>query len=260
MEVDFAVITGAGRGIGRSIAEAVGGAGVQIVCISQSDACTATAETIAHNGGSALAATVDISDLGRCECLVRETVDRCQPKRIGVVLAAATLGTPGGLLDGSALADWDVVYRTNVLGNLAVLRGCLPRMRETGFGRVVALAGGGAAYAYPEFSAYALSKTAIVRAMENADAELRELGNFSFVALAPGAVETDMLAKVRAAGGTVRTTTSVEEAVRFVSHFFAEDARALSGRFIHVRDEWEKHLGPSPPAIPPNHWKLRRME
>jgi NAD(P)-dependent dehydrogenase (short-subunit alcohol dehydrogenase family) len=203
---------------------------------------------------------LDISDLDRCERSALDAVKRRQPKRIGLVLAAAALGNPGGLIDGPPLAEWADVYRTNVLGNLAVLRACLPRMRETKFGRAVALSGGGAAYAYPQFSAYALSKTAMVRAMENADVEMRDLGNFAFVALAPGAVETDLLVKVRAVGGMVRTTASVDEAVGFVARFFADDARGLSGRFVHVRDDWQKHLGPSADMLAPDHWKLRRIE
>jgi NAD(P)-dependent dehydrogenase (short-subunit alcohol dehydrogenase family) len=260
METDLVLVTGAGRGIGRSISQAIGAKGVHVVCISQSQRCTATAESIKSSGGSAEGMVMDISDLDCCERSVRDTVDRLQPRRIGLVLAAAVLGPPGGLIDGPALGEWANAFRTNVLGNLAVLRACLPHMRATKFGRVVALAGGGAAYAYPEFSAYALSKTAMVRAIENADAELRDLGDFALVALAPGAVATDMLAKVQAAGGTVRTTASVNEAIAFVVKFFSGNARVLSGRFVHVRDDWEKYLRPSADTLAPDDWKLRRIE
>lgn len=260
MEIDLALVTGAGRGIGRSIGQAIGAKGVHVVCISQSERCTATAESIKCNGGSAEGMVLDISDLDRCERIVGDAVNRLQPRRLGLVLAAAALGAPGGLIDGPALGEWANIFRTNVLGNLAVFRACLPRMRATKFGRVVALAGGGAAYAYPEFSAYALSKAAMVRAIENADIELRGLGDFALVALAPGAVATDMLAKVQTAGGAVRTTASVDEAVGFVVEFFSRDARGLSGRFVHVRDEWEKYLRVSADTLAPDHWKLRRIE
>src|SRR5262249_37177024 len=163
--------------------------------------------------------------------------------------------------DASSLQDWSEVFCTNVLGNLAVLRACLPTMRNEGFGRTVALAGGGAAYGYPEFSAYALSKAALVRAIENADLELGAMGDLAFVALAPGAVETDMLAKVRAAGGRIRTITSAQEAAAFVTAFFSsENARALSGRFVHVRDDWTALLTAGARELPADQWKLRRIE
>lgn len=261
MHVDFAVVTGAGRGIGRSIARAIAGEGAHVLCISRSAACESTVQEIRANGGSAEAVALDISNLEHGERVVRDIVGRARPRRIGVVLAAAILGRPGGLLDGAPLQEWSEVFCTNVLGNLAILRACLPAMRNEGFGRVVALAGGGAAYGYPEFSAYALSKAALVRAIENADLELGKMGDFSFVALAPGAVETDMLAKVRAAGGRVRTTTSAQEAAAFVTAFFSsKNARVLSGRFLHVRDDWTELLTAAASELPADRWKLRRIE
>ena len=61
------------------------------------------------------------------------------------------------------------------------------------------------------------------------------------VCLAPGAVDTDMLHDVREAGGDVRTTAPVEEAVGFVDTFLTHrGAASLSGRFVHVRDGWKE--------------------
>jgi NAD(P)-dependent dehydrogenase (short-subunit alcohol dehydrogenase family) len=260
MNIDLALVTGAGRGIGRSIAQTVGRQGVHTLCISRTDTCLATAASILESGGSAEAAVIDIADMDACEEIICSLVSRHQPQRVGIVLAAAILGSPGGLVGGPPLGEWGRVFGTNVLGNLAVLKGCLPRMRETRFGRVVALAGGGAAYAYPEFSAYALSKAALVRAIENLDAEFAELGDFSFVALAPGAIDTDMLATVRAAGGTVHTVAKMDEPLSFVSAFFTNDATRLSGRFVHVRDDWRAQLSGSSDKLPVDHWKLRRIQ
>jgi 3-oxoacyl-[acyl-carrier protein] reductase len=261
MDVDFAVVTGAGRGIGRAIAQAIGAERAHVVCISRSAACEATARDINAGGGSAEAVAFDIANVEHAQRVVSDIVRRARPRRIGLVLAAAILGRPGGLLDGPPLPEWSKVFCTNVLGNLAILRACLPAMRDTRFGRVVALAGGGAAYGYPEFSSYALSKAALVRAIENVDLELRESGNFAFVALAPGAVETEMLAQVRAAGGRVRTTASPQEAAAFVTAFFSsKNAAALSGRFIHVRDDWTALLTAGARELPADQWKLRRIE
>jgi NAD(P)-dependent dehydrogenase (short-subunit alcohol dehydrogenase family) len=132
-------------------------------------------------------------------------------------------------------------------------------MTEAGSGRVVFLAGGGAAYAYPLFPAYACTKASLVRAAENLHEDLRHKGDFSVVCLAPGAVDTDMLAEVRAAGAEVRTTAPVEEAVAFITAFLHSPNTALSGRFVHVRDSWNDVLsGGFRPA--PDHWKLRRVE
>ncbi len=81
--------------------------------------------------------------------------------------------------------------------------------------------------------------------MENIHEDLKGRGDFSVVCLAPGAVETDLLRQVRAAGAEVRTTASPHDPVRFVEAFLTSDSRALSGRFIHVCDSWPEFSSPT---------------
>jgi NAD(P)-dependent dehydrogenase (short-subunit alcohol dehydrogenase family) len=195
--------------------------------------------------------------VNEAEQAVRQWIDGQPYRRLAVLCAAGTVGQAGGILDGD-LADWDRTYRTNVLGNLAVVRALLPRMIEAGFGRIAMVAGGGSAYAYPLFSGYALSKTAVVRATENLDAELRPRGDFLTVCLAPGAMETGMLAQVRAAGAEVRTTVAIEEPAEFLATFACAEACGFSGRFVHVRDPWRDWLNAE--SVPGDRWLLRRIE
>jgi 3-oxoacyl-[acyl-carrier protein] reductase len=179
-------------------------------------------------------------------------------RRIGLVLAAGALG-PSGPLWETPLDQWDLAWRTNALGNLAVVQACLPRMRANRFGRLLFFAGGGAAYAYPLFPAYAMAKTALVRAVENLHEDLQAEGDFAVTILAPGAVDTEMLAAVRAQGGEVRTTVAIEEPVNFACSFLAARGRGLSGCFVHVRDTWQPFLdGETLPRR--DLWKLRRLE
>ena len=176
--------------------------------------------------------------------------------RVNVVLCASTLGKGGGLLD-SDLRDWEYVLQTNLLGNLAVIKSVLPQMIKTQYGRIVFLAGGGAAYGYPLFSAYALSKVAIVREVENIAIELKDvIDDFSIISLAPGAMQTSMLKQVREAGAEIKTTVDIKEPVEFIKNFLnmdKEKAKSLSGRFIHVRDDLESEDFK-------NKWLLRRIE
>jgi len=181
--------------------------------------------------------------------------------KIGVALAGGILG-PRGPIDSpeASLAAFTDVYAINVTGNLAVLAGLLPRMREHRFGRIIGFAGGGAAYAYPMFPAYAASKAAMVRTIENLAEDLKPAGDFAAVALAPGAVETDMLAEVRKAGAEIRTTVDVAEPARFCTEFLSCDQCGFSGSFVHVRDEWPKLLEKDAKLEPMTKWKLRRTE
>ena len=63
--------------------------------------------------------------------------------------------------------------------------------------------------------------------------------NSSVIALAPGAVATDMLAKVLASGASVKTFTDISEPTNFIKKFLNDDIDSLSlnGKFLHVRDD-----------------------
>jgi len=256
--LDAVFITGAGRGIGAAMARHLGGTGVPVVCLSRSNAA-AVAEEIRSAGGTAESLCVDLSDLSGTRQAVSRWLATTHYSRFGVILAAAVTGAPGGLTNGN-LADWAQTIQVNLLGNFAALQALLPRMLEARFGRIVTLAGGGAAYAYPLFSAYAASKAAVVRATENLHEELSARGDFRVVCLAPGAIETDMLAAIRAAGGEARTIGKMDEPVRFVERFLAARNCAFSGRFVHVRDSWSEFLEEAGKQLPADQWLLRRIE
>jgi NAD(P)-dependent dehydrogenase (short-subunit alcohol dehydrogenase family) len=255
--LDAVIVTGAGRGLGREVALMAGGLGVPVLCLGRSANIEGTREEIAKRGGAAECLSLDLADFTEVEKRVGGWIAAKSFRRMAVVLAAGDLGARGGLLD-SDLQSWARTFQTNVLGNLAVVKGLLQRMREARFGRIVSIAGGGAAYGYPLFSGYANSKAALVRAAENLDLELRGHGDFSIVCLAPGAMETGMLAQVRAAGAEVRTTVPIAEPVEFVREFILAEACGFSGRFVHVRDDWKSWL--TREEVPGNRWLLRRIE
>ena len=254
---DAVIITGAGRGLGRAVAQRCAADGLPVLCIARTESAVATADALRAAGGHAESLVVDLADLAATEDAVRHWIEAQPFRRLAVVCAAGTLGQVGGIFDGS-LSDWSRTFQTNVLGNLAVIRALLPRMVEAGFGRIITIAGGGAAYAYPLFSGYSLSKTAIVRATENLDVELGGKGDFRTVCLAPGAMETDMLARVRAAGAEVNTTVAMDEPVEFIASFLSAEACGFSGRFVHVRDAWREWLKAE--ALSDDRWLLRRIE
>lgn len=235
--IDLCIVTGASRGIGKAIAMEMGNAGSSVLRISKNAALygrmiikcdfNLDGDTLRDQVGHWLRGTA----FGR----------------IGIVLAC-----------GSLVEGMEESYRVNVLGNLAVVRGALPQMRVAKFGRILFFAGGGAAYANPLFPAYSASKTALVRITENLHEELKDQGDFAVTILSPGAVETDMLAQVRAAGGEIRTLVPMEEPVNFAREFLCSpNAKNLSGRFVHVRDNWREVLD-GKQVLGESQWKLRR--
>jgi NAD(P)-dependent dehydrogenase (short-subunit alcohol dehydrogenase family) len=253
------IVSGASRGIGRAIALDAAKAGSHVLCLSRSRGCEETAAAIRAAGGAADALPVDLSDFAIAERTISAWLEGRSSERLGLALTAGSLG-PTGSLASIKLEDWDAAYRTNVLGNLAVVKAALPRLLANRFGRLLFFAGGGAAYAYPLFPAYAAAKTALVRVVENLHEDLKDAGDFAVAILAPGAVDTDMLARVRAAGGEVRTTVDIAEPVASTRAFLSAPRCAFSGGFVHVRDTWPTLLEGAGELPTQNHWKLRRIE
>jgi NAD(P)-dependent dehydrogenase (short-subunit alcohol dehydrogenase family) len=227
-------VTGASRGIGAAITEDLLDVYDSIVCVCRNPPGYDDMPSDKVHWGA-----LDIHEYHDVIELVEKSVRYFQPTNIGIVCCAAQIDPVGGLLETSLL-DWSAAYRVNVLGNLAVIQGCAEAIKHGLPVRIVMFAGGGAAYAFPTCSAYAATKTAIVRIVENLAAEFKCISDEArIVALAPGAVATDMLDQVIAAGAEIRTRTSIHEPVAWVRKFLLDgmDTHALNGRFIHVRDD-----------------------
>ena len=155
-----------------------------------------------------------------------------------LVNAAGVLG-PGGPFTSISMSEFADTIAVNLLGSCNFMHAALPLMEAKAFGRIVNFAGGGAAYSYPNFTPYGTSKAALVRFTETlADEILAE--DVTVNIIAPGAVETAMLVEVRSRGGEVRTTVAITEPVALVHFLCTEEARHISGRFIHVRDDYRR--------------------
>jgi len=252
--IDLLIVTGATRGIGRAVVTACSEIAGQVIAIGSSDKFPVISGT-----GKFSNLQLDLSNLEQIESSLQSLIGNVGDLRIGVVLCASQLGSSGGIFEAN-FNEWGSSYQVNVLGNLAVLQFALRRMTPNSSLRSIFFAGGGAAYGYPDFSGYSLTKVATVRAVENIGLEFAARAmNASIVALAPGAVETDMLAKVIAHGGHVKTKTDISEPVSFVKNFLLDTlpSQTLNGRFIHVRDDFEnvRAMG-----LSETKFKLRRVE
>jgi NAD(P)-dependent dehydrogenase (short-subunit alcohol dehydrogenase family) len=257
--IDLCILTGGGGGIGRTVAVRLAELGVRLLLVGRRESNERTLSALGKCSAGAELFELDLENYAEGFARLADRVGRIAPSRLGLVLAASRLDDSAAQTPMDRLRDHERVYRTNVVGNLAVLEACLPAMLAAHFGRVVLFAGGGAAYAFPLFPAYGLSKASTVRMVENLAELYPPAVGLSFVCLAPGAVETPMLAQVIAAGGTVRTRTSAAETVAFVEAYLRSDSTALSGRYIHVRDAWGPYLdgGAVPEA---GRFLLRRTE
>jgi 3-oxoacyl-[acyl-carrier protein] reductase len=249
-------ITGAGRGIGAAVAlDLARSSTAALVLVSRSERCAAVAKICNDlRSGCATAISCDLAEPSEDRDRLYAEVESARGP-VGVVHAAGVLGPTGPFVQ-APFDDWWKALEINLGATARLVHTSLPRMLRDRAGRIILFGGGGAAYGYPNFTSYALAKVALVRFAETLAMELGDRGP-EITVIAPGANETDLLAEVRAAGGYVKTTVSIDEPCRLVRRLLLEDASGLSGRFIHVRDTWD---GESARRLSSDHWKLRRVE
>jgi len=254
--VETIFVTGGGRGIGRAIAlDLSKTTTASLVLVSRTDTCLAVAaECNAIRAGAARAMPCDLALAGARRDELYAAINAAKGP-IGIVHAASTLGPTGPFAEVSIDDCWKAI-ETNLGATIRLVHAAVPRMASERAGRLVLFGGGGAAYGYPNFMSYGLTKVALVRFAETLAMELGQDGP-TVTIIAPGANDTDMLSEVRKAGGIVKTTVSIDEPCRLVRRLLLEDARGLHGRFVHVRDTWSSE---SARDLSQDHWKLRRIE
>jgi 3-oxoacyl-[acyl-carrier protein] reductase len=245
-----ALITGAGRGIGRSVAIGLAQAGMDVVLMARTAAeLEETRGHVAALGRSALAVRADVG----CPEEVRAAVDQALERfgRIDVLVNAAGRQPPIGPLAENDAADWAQTIQVNLLGTFHCIQAVLPGMRQRRAGKIINFSGGGATSPRPNFSAYAVSKAAVVRLTETLAEELKPY-NIQVNAVAPGAVNTRMLEEVLAAGTVAgpelneaqrrkeRGGTPPELAAALVAFLASEASDALTGKLISApHDDWQ---------------------
>ncbi|HEY0793569.1 MAG TPA: SDR family NAD(P)-dependent oxidoreductase [Chthoniobacterales bacterium] len=185
-----AVVTGAGRGIGREIAlhQARGGAKVAVLARTARE-IDETASLIHGEGGSAIAIPVDLVDrLG-----VEEAIGRIAAELGAIDLLVNNHGSfrAFGPIWECNPEDWWQDVEINLRGTFHTCRVAAPAMLARGKGRIVNLVGGGTGNSFPHGSGYASSKAAVMRFTECLNDTTKSGGVLAF-AVDPGLVRTSM--------------------------------------------------------------------
>ena len=198
LDGQVAIVTGAGRGIGRAIALALGNQGATVVVASRTllDA-EETVALLRGKGHAANATHVDVADWSSVEQMVSSAVGEFG----GVHILVNNAGVQGPVspLDENDVDAWARTIQVNLVGAFHCCKAVIPWMRRAGGGAIVNLSGGGATAPRPNFSAYAASKAGVVRLTETLAEEMRPYG-IRVNAIAPGAVNTRMYGEILAAG------------------------------------------------------------
>lgn len=186
-----ALVTGASRGIGRSIAIALAKAGAQVLAIARTPgALEDLDDEIRTFGGKASLVPFDLTDGEGIERLAGALSERFGALDI-LVLNAASLGELAPIADIDPKV-WVHTLNLNVTANWRLLRALDPMLRKSSDARVVALTskvGGEEARAF--WGAYAVSKAALEMLIETHAAETKNT-NIRHTIIDPGAMRTDM--------------------------------------------------------------------
>lgn len=191
--VDVAVITGAGRGIGRAAAVALAGEGVRLGLVARTEAELEETAGLAREAGAPLAHIVraDVSHSAELVTALASLERELGP--VSILVNNAGIVEPGPVVDLSE-ESWDRVLAVNLKAPFLAARAMLPGMLARGRGRVINVASISATLGTPLLASYCASKWGLVGLTKALAEEVKDRG-ILVAAVLPGSTDTAMLKK-----------------------------------------------------------------
>jgi 3-oxoacyl-[acyl-carrier protein] reductase len=233
-----AVITGAGRGIGRAIALQMAREGASLVCWDiDGEAAAQTAGDIETMGRAALSLQVDVTQLEQVSDAVEQILKRFSS--IDILVNNAGI-TRDNLLIRMSSQDWDQVLDVNLKGAFHCTKSVARQMMKQRSGRIVNIASVVGLMGNPGQANYCASKAGIIGFTKAVAKELASRG-ITVNAIAPGFIETEMTRQLSDGGRDaflqvipLRRFGRPEDVALLVSFLVSEDAGYLTGQVINV--------------------------
>lgn len=195
LEGRVALVTGAGRGIGRAIAQRLAQAGVKVAANDISpDNLHKTIEIIREGAGTAEPFEADVSNKHQIQHMIESVLNRFQ--RLDILVNNAGVEPKASLLELDEW-DWDRTLAVNLKGPFLLMQSVGRVMAEAGGGVMVNVGSiAGRAFGLKDRSAYVASKMGLIGLTREAARELAQHG-IRVNAVCPGVVETEMTAELR---------------------------------------------------------------
>lgn len=268
-----ALITGAGRGIGKAIALAYAREGATLALAARTHAqLEQTAREAQALGAATCLVAADVTETTQVEEMVRHTLERFS--RIDILVNNAGIAGPIAPLQESDVTAWMRTLQVNVMGIYLCCRAVLPSMLQHQHGKIINVAGAGATAAWRNISAYVVSKAAVVRLTETLALELQDY-NIHVNALGPGSIHTQMWEELRDGAQSIGDTNlyalgqrvtsgggaSIEQAAALAVFLASPASGVLSGRLISaVTDDIPNLPAQIPRIMASDALTLRRVE
>ena len=194
----YAVVTGAGSGIGRSFAVELAKRGGNVVCADINlEAAKETVKLIEQLGQKAFAVQCDVGQAEQVQALA-DQAEQLLDHPVTLIINNAGVGL-GGKFDEMSLEDWKWCMHVNLWG---VIHGChafVPKLKKLGYGAIINVASAASYTAAPEMSVYNVTKAGVLALSETLSAELRKF-NIKVNVLCPTLVPTNIIKNGRIPG------------------------------------------------------------
>jgi 3-oxoacyl-[acyl-carrier protein] reductase len=225
-----ALVTGAGRGLGRDLARALSAAGLSVGLVGRNPERLEEVES--ELDGPSFSVPADVTKPPFVEQAVSVIEDKLGP--VDLLVNNAGLRDPARAMPWEAdPLEWWQVMEVNLLGPVLVAHEVVPRMLRRGSGRVLELASGVGLRAEAQYSAYSTSKAGLLRWVDNLAAGLGGDTGVRVLAASPGLVRTDMTEQMWD-GLPESAYGSAEPVCALARRFAAGELDALHGWYVHA--------------------------
>ena len=190
-----AIVTGAGRGIGKAVAEVFAREGARVLVVNRSpEAGQSTTDAIVAEGLEASFLQADVRRRADMERMAQVCIERYG--RIDVLCLNAGI-YPNALIADMTEAMWDDVMDTNLKGVFFAVQACLPQMKSQRAGRLLVVSSiTGPRVGLPDVSCYMASKGGVNAFVRGAALELAPFG-ITANTVSPGSILTEGIAQAR---------------------------------------------------------------
>lgn len=208
-----ALITGAGKGIGKAIALALAKEGVNIILVARTqEEIDSVAAKVRSLRVKALAITADVADINSVNAAVAKALTEFGT--IDILINNAGIATFGKFLDLEP-TDWERIIQVNLMGTYYVTRAVLPNMIERQSGDIINISSTAGLSGNTLTSAYSASKFAVLGLTESLMQEVRK-HNIRVTALTPSTVATDMAKELKLTDGNPEKVMQAEDMAELI--------------------------------------------
>jgi NAD(P)-dependent dehydrogenase (short-subunit alcohol dehydrogenase family) len=186
LENKVAIVTGAGRGAGRTIALRLAHEGASVVAVARTraDLDRLAAEIVAADGVCE-AVEADVSNPNDARRIAAKALERFG--RIDVLVNNAGINGPISGVEETPLADWQRTLDVNLTGPFLCSQAVLPTMKEQRGGSIIMISSGAGKQGYPNMAAYCASKFGLHGLAQSLAAEVSDL-NIRVSTIMPGSI------------------------------------------------------------------------